>query len=61
MSPQSIEKQIFNTKTDVWPYSVLVWELLTRGINPYPQIENKNIFHHLKQGNRLPKPKFCPK
>ncbi len=61
MSPESIEEQIFNTKTDVWSYGVLVWELLTLGITPYPQIENKYIFHHLKEGNRLPKPKYCPK
>ncbi len=60
MSPESIEKQIFNTKTDIWSYGVLVWELLTRGITPYPQINNNFIFHHLKEGNRLPKPKYCP-
>ncbi len=61
MSPESIQKQIFNTKTDVWSYGVLVWELLTRGITPYPKIKNKYIFRHLKEGNRLPKPKYCPK
>jgi serine/threonine protein kinase len=61
MSPESIDKLIFNTKTDVWSYGVLVWELLTRGINPYPKIKNEFIFRHLKEGNRLPKPKYCPK
>jgi serine/threonine protein kinase len=61
MSPESIEKHIFNTKTDVWSYGVLVWELFTRGITPYLQINNEFIFDHLKQGNRLPKPKYCPK
>ncbi len=61
MSPESIEKLIFNTETDVWSYGVLVWELFTRGTTPYTQIDNNYIFHHLKQGNRLPKPKYCPK
>jgi proto-oncogene tyrosine-protein kinase Met len=61
MSPESIEKHIYNTKTDVWSYGVLVWELFTRGITPYLQINNDFIFHHLKQGNRLRKPKYCPK
>jgi serine/threonine protein kinase len=61
MSPESIEKRIFNTKTDVWSYGVLVWELFTRGITPYLQINNDFIFYHLKQGNRLPKPNYCPK
>jgi proto-oncogene tyrosine-protein kinase Met len=61
MSPESIEKQIFNTKSDVWSYGVLVWELLTRGTTPYQQIKNNLIFDHLKKGNRLPKPNYCPK
>jgi serine/threonine protein kinase len=61
LSPESIEKHIFNPKTDVWSYGVLVWELFTRGISPYPQIDINRIFEHLKQGYRLPKPKYCPK
>ncbi len=61
MPPESIEKQLFNTKTDVWSYGVLVWELFTRGMTPYPQIDNNDIFDHLKRGNRLPKTQYCPK
>ncbi len=61
MSPESIEKHIFNTKTDVWSYGVLVWELFTRGITPYLHIKNDFLFDHLKQGNRLPIPKYCQK
>jgi len=61
MSPESLEKHIFSTESDVWSYGVLVWELLTRGINPYPHIKNKLIFDHLKHGYRLPKPEYCPK
>jgi serine/threonine protein kinase len=61
MSPESLEKNIFNTETDVWSYGVLVWELFTRGISPYPNIDNDCIFQLLKQGYRLPKPNYCPK
>jgi proto-oncogene tyrosine-protein kinase Met len=61
MSPESIDKHIFNTKTDVWSYGVLVWELFTRGKAPYLHIKNDLIFDHLNEGNRLPKPKYCPK
>ncbi len=61
MSPESIDKLIFNTKTDVWSYGVLVWELFTRGITPYLEIDNNFLLHHLKRGHRLPKPDYCPK
>jgi serine/threonine protein kinase len=60
MSPESLETQIFNTKTDIWSYGVLVWELITRGITPYPHVDNVYILNHLKQGYRLTKPEYCP-
>ncbi len=60
MSPESIQNKIFNTETDIWSYGVLVWELFTRGMIPYSNIENKFLFYHLENGNRLPKPQSCP-
>jgi serine/threonine protein kinase len=60
MSPESLEARIFNTKTDVWSYGVLVWELITRGMTPYPHVDNVYILYHLKQGYRLTKPQYCP-
>ncbi len=36
--------------------SVLVWEIITRGIEPYHNIECVNILIHIKDGNRLSKP-----
>ncbi len=60
MSPESLETRFFNTKTDVWSYGVLVWELITRGMTPYPHVDNVFILYHIKQGYRLTKPKYCP-
>ena len=60
MSPESIDKLIFNTKTDVWSYGVLVWELFTRGMIPYSNIDNNLLFYNLENGYRLPKPQSCP-
>ena len=60
MSPESLEKGSYNTKTDVWSYGVLVWELLTRGVTPYPDVDNWEILNYLKQGRRMPRPAFCP-
>jgi len=36
------------------------WELLTRGVTPYPDVEVSGIVEYLKEGNRLKKPKQCP-
>jgi proto-oncogene tyrosine-protein kinase Met len=61
MSPESLEKGTYNTKTDVWSYGVLVWELMTRGVTPYSDVNNCHLLRYLKQGNRMARPTFCPK
>ncbi|XP_054159101.1 hepatocyte growth factor receptor-like [Oppia nitens] len=60
MSPESLERGVYDTKTDVWSYGVLVWELMTRGVKPYPNVSNSKIDKYLKQGQRLLKPYHCP-
>lgn len=61
MAIEAIESGIYNTKTDVWSYGVLLWELLTRGVIPYPSVDNWEIINYLKSGRRLPKPnEYCP-
>ena len=60
MSIESLEKGIYNTKTDVWSYGVLVWELMTRGIVPYPNLQHFEVLLHLRSGYRLPQPNYCP-
>jgi serine/threonine protein kinase len=59
MAPECIERGLYTIQTDVWSFGVLFWEILNRGLDPYPTIENLNILEYIKSGNRLPKPSFC--
>ncbi|KAH9381671.1 hypothetical protein HPB48_000356 [Haemaphysalis longicornis] len=43
-----------------WSYGVLLWELMTRGVTPYPEVDNWDIVNFLKQGRRMQQPSFCP-
>jgi hypothetical protein len=33
---------------------------LTRGVTPYPDVDNSDVAAHVKEGKRLKKPKECP-
>ena len=60
MAIESIEHNIFSTKTDVWSFGVLLWELFTRGETPYKSIRYYHLIHYLNSGHRLDKPIDCP-
>ncbi|XP_061147015.1 macrophage-stimulating protein receptor [Syngnathus typhle] len=60
MAIESLQTQKFTTKSDVWSYGVLMWELLTRGASPYPEVDPYDITHYLLRGRRLPQPQYCP-
>uniref|UniRef100_A0A672YY13 Macrophage stimulating 1 receptor a n=1 Tax=Sphaeramia orbicularis TaxID=375764 RepID=A0A672YY13_9TELE len=60
MAIESLQTQKFTTKSDVWSYGILMWELLTRGASPYPNVDPYDITHFLLMGRRLPQPQFCP-
>ncbi|XP_022081154.1 hepatocyte growth factor receptor-like [Acanthaster planci] len=60
MAPESMERLVYSTKSDVWSYGVLLWELFSRGQTPYPEIQNRDVYLFLKTGKRMDPPRFCP-
>ncbi|XP_069792669.1 macrophage-stimulating protein receptor-like isoform X2 [Narcine bancroftii] len=60
MALESLQTQKFTTKSDVWSFGVLLWELLTRGAPPYPEVDPYDITRYLLKGRRLPQPEYCP-
>lgn len=54
------KKPRFTTKSDVWSYGIVLWEIFTLGSYPYEEFDNGDLGKHLQAGYRLHKPLNCP-
>ncbi|XP_062378582.1 protein-tyrosine kinase 2-beta isoform X3 [Sardina pilchardus] len=60
MAPESINFRRFTSSSDVWMFAVCMWEIMSRGQQPFFWLENKDVINQLEKGVRLPKPEDCP-
>ncbi|XP_038066663.1 angiopoietin-1 receptor-like [Patiria miniata] len=56
---ESLTRRVYKSKSDVWSFGILLWEIVTYGSTPYPGIESKSLAQRLLDGYRMPKPDNC--
>ncbi|KAM4607959.1 tyrosine-protein kinase Mer [Polymixia lowei] len=56
---ESLADRVFTVKSDVWAFGITMWEIATRGMTPYPGIQNHEIYDYLLEGHRLKQPADC--
>lgn len=59
MALESLNNGTYTSKSDVWSFGILLWELCTMGGIPYPGISNRDLYSNLKTGYRMNKPDIC--
>merc|ERR1739844_509075 len=59
MAPESLYDNVYSTKSDVWSFGVLMWEVVTLGSVPYPGLQPSEVMKKVNAGYRLEKPEHC--
>ena len=60
MAPESLTDHVYTTKSDVWSFGIVLWEMCSLGCSPYPGISVVTLYRLLQVGYRMNKPPRCP-
>ncbi|KAF0028107.1 hypothetical protein F2P81_019194 [Scophthalmus maximus] len=47
MAPESIFQGMYTIKSDVWAYGILLWEIFSLGVTPYPGMKVDHTFYSM--------------
>lgn len=51
-APEGLAYNKFSTKSDVWAFGILLWEIATYGMSPYPGVDLTDVYHMLEKVNK---------
>ncbi|XP_053309318.1 protein-tyrosine kinase 6-like [Spea bombifrons] len=60
-APEALSHGCYTTKSDVWSFGVLLHEIMSLGMTPYPGIATAELLQFLNQGYRMEAPRICSK
>ncbi|NXN75465.1 FLT3 kinase, partial [Himantopus himantopus] len=62
MAPESLFERMYTMKSDVWSYGILLWEIFSLGVNPYPGIQvDTNFYKLIQSGFKMDRPYYATK
>lgn len=59
LSIEAMRDNLYSSKSDVWAFGIVLWEIGTLGGYPYPTVSNHELLSYLHNGNRLERPENC--
>ncbi|XP_072527200.1 cytoplasmic tyrosine-protein kinase BMX-like isoform X2 [Salminus brasiliensis] len=58
-APEVLNYTKFSSKSDVWAFGVLMWEVYSLGKQPYEHYDNAQVAERVMQGHRLYRPQLA--
>ncbi|XP_062283210.1 tyrosine-protein kinase STYK1 isoform X1 [Scomber scombrus] len=58
-APERIMMQFSIDRSDVWSFGILLYELITLGSPPYPELEPLSVLPKLQESYRMKRPENC--
>ncbi|CDQ90040.1 unnamed protein product [Oncorhynchus mykiss] len=55
-APEAIANEKFTIKCDVWSFGILLYEIMTFGQMPYPNMNDSQVKQKVPNGYRMPRP-----
>lgn len=59
MAPERLLHLSATSKSDVWSFGILLYEMITLGAPPFPDVPPSSILQHLQRGNIMKRPPSC--
>lgn len=59
-APEALEFGKFTTKSDVWSFGIMLWELFSKGKKTYVQFSNHETIEQVLSGYTMDPPEDCP-
>lgn len=60
-APEALKENKFTSKSDMWSFGILLWEIYSFGRVPYPRIPLADVSIHIERGYRMESPDGCPR
>jgi len=58
-APEAANFSKFTVKSDVWSFGIVLYEIITKGGIPYPDMTNAEVLNSIDKGYRMPQPPNC--